>query len=173
VFQPIVDFHRDDNDDWVAVLGCLHFQHVRHDPPWQNREWVTTPAGRIDHLGQMLRCVKCSVNAPLDAVERATKDEPRIPVNLQSYKKTPVFDQNSVPKGLQKEHATASGVWALLHVHTGSLSYCFTHDAEAMSCEVTPDRPRVIVAEQVHHVDIIGPVSFQLEFFRKPRGERA
>ena len=27
--------------DWVAELECGHTQHVRHDPPWTNRPWVS------------------------------------------------------------------------------------------------------------------------------------
>src|SRR6185437_14253136 len=44
--QPISGFHRDDEGHWVAELACGHFQHVRHDPPWIERRWVTTPEGR-------------------------------------------------------------------------------------------------------------------------------
>ena len=43
--QPITGFHKDKNDDWVAELACGHFQHTRHDPPWQNRPWVETKKG--------------------------------------------------------------------------------------------------------------------------------
>jgi hypothetical protein len=32
---------------------------VRHDPPWQVREWVTTEAGRQGFIGQTLMCVEC------------------------------------------------------------------------------------------------------------------
>ena len=35
--QPIVGFHKDEEDDWVADLACGHTQHVRHNPPWQLR----------------------------------------------------------------------------------------------------------------------------------------
>lgn len=57
--RRIVDFHRDDLGDWVADLECGHGQHVRHDPPWQRRPWVITDAGRAEHLGTILYCVRC------------------------------------------------------------------------------------------------------------------
>ena len=38
--QAIVGFHLDDEGHFVADLACGHTQHVRHDPPWQNRTWV-------------------------------------------------------------------------------------------------------------------------------------
>jgi len=59
VSRSIVGFHTDDVGDWVADLECGHSQHVRHNPPWQNRPWVVTPEGRAHYLGTELRCVVC------------------------------------------------------------------------------------------------------------------
>ncbi|HXE34241.1 MAG TPA: DUF3565 domain-containing protein [Verrucomicrobiae bacterium] len=47
--------------DWIADLECGHQQHVRHNPPWTNRHWVTTPQGRFEHLGHELQCLVCLV----------------------------------------------------------------------------------------------------------------
>ena len=57
--QAIVGFHLDKENHWVAELACGHGQHVRHDPPWQNRPWVLTEQGRKEKLGMMLKCNKC------------------------------------------------------------------------------------------------------------------
>ena len=59
MLRPITGYHQDEEGQWVAELGCGHQQHVRHDPPWQVRLWVTTAAGRQAHLGQPLSCLKC------------------------------------------------------------------------------------------------------------------
>lgn len=59
IARRIVGFHTDDEGHWVADLECGHTQHVRHDPPWQVREWVTTPEGRASRIGTELECVKC------------------------------------------------------------------------------------------------------------------
>lgn len=64
--QPITGYHKDEEGDWVAELKCGHNQHVRHDPPWQLRPWVTTAEGRKDHLGDELDCTKCDRNEPKD-----------------------------------------------------------------------------------------------------------
>jgi hypothetical protein len=40
-------------------LDCGHTQHVRHDPPWQNRSWVMSEEGRKAHLGVGLECKRC------------------------------------------------------------------------------------------------------------------
>jgi hypothetical protein len=57
--KAIVDFHQDEHADWVAELECGHNQHVRHDPPWQNRPWTSTEAGRLAVIGRLLDCKKC------------------------------------------------------------------------------------------------------------------
>ena len=57
--QAIIGFHTDHESHWVAQLECGHFQHVRHNPPWMNRLWVTTHESRKAMLGYQLNCVKC------------------------------------------------------------------------------------------------------------------
>jgi hypothetical protein len=57
--RKIIGFHQDEEGHWVADLDCGHTQHVRHEPPWQVREWVATPDGRASRIGTELECVKC------------------------------------------------------------------------------------------------------------------
>jgi hypothetical protein len=59
VSRRVVGFHADDEGQWVAELDCGHGCHVRHDPPWQNRQWVMTPGGRARFIGTLLECVRC------------------------------------------------------------------------------------------------------------------
>lgn len=58
--RRITGFHTDEEGHWVAELDCGHTVHVRHDPPWQNRPWVLTQAGRDSMLGVVLDCKKCT-----------------------------------------------------------------------------------------------------------------
>lgn len=64
MLQPIVEFSRDEANDWVAQLGCGHRQHVRHSPPWTNRPWVESEAGRAAMRGYPLRCKLCDSQGP-------------------------------------------------------------------------------------------------------------
>jgi Protein of unknown function (DUF3565) len=64
--KAIVGFHQDEHADWVAELECGHNQHVRHDPPWQNRPWTSTEAGRLEVIGRLLGCKKCDNGEPKD-----------------------------------------------------------------------------------------------------------
>lgn len=57
--RAIIGFHQDENEDWVAELECGHQQHVRHNPPWQIREWVITEESRKNKIGDFLDCKLC------------------------------------------------------------------------------------------------------------------
>ena len=64
--KRIVGYHQDEEMHWVAELECGHDQHVRHQPPWVIRDWVTTIEGRNERLGELLDCKKCETNAARD-----------------------------------------------------------------------------------------------------------
>jgi hypothetical protein len=57
--QRIIGYDQDEAQHWVAILACGHQQHLRHQPPWTNRPWVTTAEGRESRLGVMLDCDRC------------------------------------------------------------------------------------------------------------------
>lgn len=59
IARTIVGFHLDADGHWVAELDCGHGRHVRHDPPWHERPWTQSAAGRRRHLGVRLVCRKC------------------------------------------------------------------------------------------------------------------
>lgn len=71
--RRIVGFHQDSLGDWVADLECGHGQHVRHDPPWQSRPWVTTSGGRASFIGRTLQCVLCGSDS---GATRSTSSTP-------------------------------------------------------------------------------------------------
>jgi hypothetical protein len=66
VKQAMVGFHQDEEGHWVARLACGHHQHVRHQPPFVNRPWVVTAAGRSAMRGRVLECKKCDRGEPAD-----------------------------------------------------------------------------------------------------------
>jgi len=57
--RKITGFHTDTENHWVAELECGHGQHMRHDPPWVERSWVTAESGRQSRLWEELNCVRC------------------------------------------------------------------------------------------------------------------
>ena len=149
--RAITDFHLDEHRDWVADLDCGHGQHVRHRPPFVNRPWVASDAGRTAMLGSALDCVRC--------------DRMEWPDGLVAYRRTPEFDESTVPAGLRSEHATKRGVWARIQVVSGVLRYRVGAPIHR-SFRVGTASCAVIVPEVPHRVDPEGPVRFFVEFSR-------
>jgi tellurite resistance-related uncharacterized protein len=85
------------------------------------------------------------------------------PTPAKPYKSTPVFDEESLPAGLRREHRTKAGSWGVIRVLEGRLRY---HVLEP-TCEVIlePGRPGLILPEQPHLVEPLGPVRMQVEFY--------
>lgn len=150
--RPIDGFHEDELGDWVAELRCGHGQHVRHKPPFWSRPWVTTSEGRTSKLGALLDCVLC--------------DRFEMPAGFTAYKRTPDFDQLTVPAGLRKDHSTKPGVWARITVLTGQLRYVVEPPLTSERT-LAPGTDGIVVAEVLHHVEPIGDVTFYVEFYRR------
>lgn len=151
--RSIEGFHQDELADWVAELTCGHGQHVRHKPPFWSRPWVLTAEGRAEKLGLPLDCVRC--------------DRFELPAGHSPYKRTPDFDQSSIPDGLRKDHATKPGVWGVLHVVSGRLRY-IVEPPLAGEHQLDTERPGIIVPEVLHRVQADEDVVFFVEFHRKP-----
>jgi tellurite methyltransferase len=149
--RAIVSFHEDASSDWVAELSCGHRRHVRHQPPLSERPWVVTAEGRQSRIGLPLDCNPC--------------DRRMIPPGYEPYRRTPTFSRESVPKALLERHTTKAGVWARIHVVEGSLDYVL-HDPFDSRELLTPHAPGIVLPEVEHHLEMSGPVSFYVEFWR-------
>jgi tellurite resistance-related uncharacterized protein len=148
--RKIVGFGVDEVGDPVAELDCGHRQHVRHNPPLSERVWVLTENGRNSKLGQFLNCVRC--------------DQLEMPQGFVSFQQTPLFTEDTIPAGLQKDHSTGTGIWAKIMVLEGLLRY----QAEALGVDITllPEAQGIIVPNVVHAVQVVGKVRFFVEFYR-------
>lgn len=104
-------------------------------------------------MGTTLGCVRC--------------DDSEWPEGVVAYKSTPVFDQDSVPKGLLRAHSTKAGVWARIVVEEGTLRYTVVGppvQVELLSSQLDG----VIVPEVLHEVAPVGDVRFRVVFCRLP-----
>ncbi len=146
--RHICRYSTDADGHWVAWLDCGHPQHVRHDPPFTNRPWVITPAGRAAHVGTALQCVRC------DALE--------LPDSARPTRTLRGFTHHAPPVALQRD----PGVWARIVVtagevglHLDSLDHHATLDA---------DHPGIIPPELPYRLELHGPLACHVELYEVP-----
>jgi tellurite resistance-related uncharacterized protein len=95
-----------------------------------------------------------------------------LPQDVQPYRKTDVFTEETVPAGLLRAHTTKEGAWALIHVLEGRLAYSIKDPRRPASTVVlTPsDPPGVVEPTILHDVEPLGAVRFFVEFHRRQEG---
>ncbi|HMJ55833.1 MAG TPA: DUF3565 domain-containing protein [Polyangiaceae bacterium] len=144
----IVGFHPDDAGDWVATLACGHGQHMRHEPPWQERPWVTTEEGRQGKIGARIACALC--------------DGIRLPLDAREYKRTAILTEETLPAALRKEHRTKAGTWGRIVVTEGQVEF---HSRGRVHVLGAGD-VGIVEPEVPHHVTPLGAVRLHVEFWR-------
>lgn len=87
-----------------------------------------------------------------------------LPSHVTPYKKTPKFDETSIPKGLLKAHQTKEGVWGKIVVLEGRLRYKMTEPEEEII--LNDGIFGVVEPTLFHEVEPIGRVKFYVEFYR-------
>ena len=88
-----------------------------------------------------------------------------LPLELESYKRTPEFTSETVPKGLLKAHQTKAGTWGKIVIVSGQLRYRILEplvEEHLLSVYVYG----VVEPAILHEVTPIGDVTFYVEFFR-------
>lgn len=148
MIRTIDGFHQDDEGDWVAELSCLHGQHVRHQPPFQERPWVVTEEGRSSRLGAELDCPRC--------------DRSELPEGL-SVARTVTFDEATMPAGLRRDHRVAERTWGLLRVLEGSLRFRLATDPP-VDVELRAGASHPIPPAVPHSVEPLGPMRMAVDF---------
>jgi tellurite resistance-related uncharacterized protein len=95
----------------------------------------------------------------------------RPPEDVAPYKRTPIFDQHTMPAGLRHEHRTKAGVWAVIQVIEGRLRYRIIDPPSEQI--LSPEQPGVVRPEQRHDVTPLGNVRFFVEFYAReqPAGD--
>jgi tellurite resistance-related uncharacterized protein len=82
---------------------------------------------------------------------------------MQPYKTTAIFDQESLPAALRRDHSTKPGVWGLIRVLEGRLLLEYGDGTPERL--LTPADPGPIAPEQPHRVEPLGPMRMQVEFY--------
>ena len=91
---------------------------------------------------------------------------PDLPGDVVKYAETAIFTETTVPAKLTSVHDTKRGAWGKLVVREGSLDYVIPGPPQI--CErVEAGEFMIIEPEVKHRVEIIGPVRFQVEFYKR------
>jgi tellurite resistance-related uncharacterized protein len=81
--------------------------------------------------------------------------------DAQPYRRTPVFNEHSLPAGLRQQHATKAGVWGIVRVLRGEARLSFA-DAEHL---LNAASPGLIAPGRLHAVEPLGQMEMQVEFY--------
>lgn len=153
--REIIDYYLDEEGDWVALLNCQHGQHVRHQPPFVNRPWVITQAGRDAMLGTKLNCVRC--------------DRLELPDHLVLLQRTAECRPGDIPEELLGGLATKPGIWTRILVQEGCL-VCRVREPFARPLIGTPLEEVLIPPEVLYSIEPHPPLCFYLEYYGPPHG---
>lgn len=84
------------------------------------------------------------------------------------YKSTSVFDETTLPDALRREHRTKAGVWGVIRVLEGELRLILDNRSDPGGTILTPDRPGLVLPGQPHHVEPVGRMRMQVDFYHQP-----
>ncbi|SEQ93585.1 Uncharacterized protein, possibly involved in tellurite resistance [Faunimonas pinastri] len=92
----------------------------------------------------------------------------RLPDGFESYRRTDLFTEATLPAGLRKDHGNKADVWGVIHVVGGTLRYRVTdRRRDALDATLTPESgPGLVEPTILHSVEPMGPVAFYVEFHR-------
>jgi tellurite resistance-related uncharacterized protein len=121
---------------------------MRHRPPWQQREWVTSAEGRATRIGVAIDCPLC--------------DRIQLPPGAREDGRSPTFTEATLPAGLRRDHRTRAGTWARIVVEEGRVEYHSRARVRVLGAGdvgiAEPDVP--------HHVVPLGEMRLHVEFYR-------
>ena len=89
------------------------------------------------------------------------------PGGPKPYRSTPVFDHDSLPGALRREHRTKPGVWGVVRVLEGKLKLTYVEPPSEVI--VSPEQPGLLLPDQLHFVEPVGEMKMQVDFYdRQP-----
>jgi tellurite resistance-related uncharacterized protein len=89
----------------------------------------------------------------------------QLPSDVVAYKRTPIFDEQTVPQGLLNEHQTKESVWGKIVLLQGKLQYTI-NEPEKESIILDSNTIGVVEPTIRHEVKPLGKVQFYVEFHK-------
>lgn len=78
------------------------------------------------------------------------------------YRTTPVFDSQTLPAALRREHRTKAGAWGIIRVLEGKL---LLHWPDRPTQQLSAGAPGLIAPQETHWVEPVGEMRMQVEFY--------
>lgn len=139
---------------WLAIWQRTTAEML---PP----EAATAMQAKAHRISENLQhAVRSRAPAPEPAKEAASADEGL----SQPYRSSPVFNADTLPAALRRAHTTKPGVWGVIRVLEGAVCY-HIEDGSAPPALLTPTTPGLIRPGQLHHVEPVGAMRMQVEFY--------
>ena len=88
-----------------------------------------------------------------------------LPEYVSAYKRTPEFDENTVPEALLKSHRTKVNVWGKIVILEGQLQYTID-EPELETVILDKEHYGVVEPTILHTVKPLDHVRFYVEFYR-------
>lgn len=85
---------------------------------------------------------------------------------IQPYRTTPVFNQDSLPQALRQRHNTKAGVWGVARVLEGRVRLHYLDPPSRI--DLDPETAGLLLPQQLHYVELLGPMKMQVEFYDQP-----
>ncbi len=88
-----------------------------------------------------------------------------LPTEVSSYRRSPEFTDETVPKGLLRAHQTKEGTWGKIVVLKGKLRYRVL-EPEVEELDLSPSKCGIVEPTVLHEVEPLNQVRFYVEFYR-------
>ena len=162
---------------------AVHLQHAHRIPSEMFARWLaiwtrTTDEMMAPPIAEAMQAKAARIAQSLDAALhfRLDKAKPAQAATAQAatseppvskpYRSTPVFDHQTLPQALRQAHTTKEGVWGVIRVLEGCVRYRI--EAQDHDVILSPGTPGLVRPREPHHVEPVGPMRMQVEFYDHP-----
>lgn len=87
-------------------------------------------------------------------------------MTVAPYRSTPIFNEDTLPPALRSRHNTKAGVWGVIRILEGRVRLVRIEPASELILD--PRTPGLVLPEQSHFVEPLGPMRMQVDFYDQP-----
>ncbi len=148
-----------------------HIKHATAIPPEMFDRWLALwkeTTGELlppEHAAELQRMAGRIAESLKSAIRfhlgQPTVGRPGSRARSKPYSSSPVFDQDTLPQALRRQHSTKAGTWGVIRVLAGEARL---HLADGGVRTLSREAPGIVSPEQVHWVEPVGPVRLQVDF---------